>query len=114
MTGSRATGIPVWPERKLSRPDIGDHRSFCARLPIGGAAVTGRRRKASKGDAGDRLSRQRIASPFAPLVAAFYRGLSETRDVLGQNLATEYRWAEGLRHGEMFLTYLAVRGSDQD
>jgi len=29
-------------------------------------------------------------------------------------LATEYRWAEGLRHGEMFLTYLAVRGSDQD
>src|SRR6266481_7398608 len=32
---------PVWPERKLSRPDIGDRRSFCARRPIGGAAVTG-------------------------------------------------------------------------
>ena len=41
-------------------------------------------------------------------------GLSETRDVLGQNLATEYRWAEGLRHGGMFLIYLAARGSDQD
>jgi putative ABC transport system substrate-binding protein len=34
-------------------------------------------------------------SPSAPLVAAFRQGLSETRWVEGQNVATEYRWGEG-------------------
>ncbi len=33
--------------------------------------------------------------PSAPLVAAFHQGLSETGYVGGQNVAIEYRWAEG-------------------
>jgi putative tryptophan/tyrosine transport system substrate-binding protein len=33
--------------------------------------------------------------PFAPLVAALRQGLSETDYVAGQNVAIEYRWAEG-------------------
>jgi ABC-type uncharacterized transport system substrate-binding protein len=33
--------------------------------------------------------------PFAPLVASFNRGLNEAGYIEGENLAIEYRWAEG-------------------
>jgi putative ABC transport system substrate-binding protein len=51
--------------------------------------------------------------PFAPFVAAFRQGLGETGYVAGQNLAIEFRWAEG--HYDRlpaFAADLAGRGVD--
>src|SRR6202163_1673181 len=65
-------------------------------LVLGGAMKAARRPRAQQKTIPE-IGYLNSASPgpAAPYLAAFRQGLSETGDVEGQNLAIEYRWAEG-------------------
>src|ERR1700681_2607372 len=65
-------------------------------LVLGGAMKAARRPRAQQKTIPE-IGYLNSASPgpAAPYLAAFRQGLSETGYVEGQNLAIEYRWAEG-------------------
>ena len=62
---------------------------------LGGAAAWPLAARAQKGDAGDRLPRLRIAWPICPVCGRVPPGIGESGYVEGQNVAIEYRYAEG-------------------
>ena len=69
-------------------------------LVLGGAMTTARALRAQQ-KAMPVIGFLGVSSPgpTAPYVVAFRQGLSETGYVDGQNLAIEYRWAEGQYDG---------------
>jgi putative ABC transport system substrate-binding protein len=65
-------------------------------LLLGGAITAARALRAQqKGMSVIGLLGVASPDPFAPFVAAFHQGLGETGYIEGQNVAIEYRWAEG-------------------
>src|SRR5246127_1832209 len=64
-------------------------------LVLGGAMIAARALRAEKAMPVIGYLNSSAPGPSAPFVAAFHQGLSETGYVEGQNVAIEYRWAEG-------------------
>ena len=63
---------------------------------LGGAAAAGRRGAgAAAGDAGDRITRREIARPTPDRMRGFRQGLRDIGFVEGENVAIDYRYAEG-------------------
>ena len=76
-------------------PEAGMRRRDFIGVLGGAAALAARRRRATAGMPVIGFLHSASPGPFAHLVAAYRQGLKDTGYVEGQNLAVEYRWAEG-------------------